>query len=123
VGSAEKVTHRLCEIPQRLLLHRLRAGRQPIVFGAGRRQLSALLVVTGRAPTGLPVQQLLNGQIPHISGVATMLRQHRRLLSSRKQPVSRHASNLTATTDKSPKGEAALPPPAKARGLHAATTR
>jgi hypothetical protein len=60
---------------------------------------------------------LLDGQIPHIPGMATMLRQHHRLLRSRKQPVSRHASNVTATTDKSPKGEAALPHPAEARGF------
>jgi hypothetical protein len=66
---------------------------------------------------------LLDGQVPHISGVATMLRQYRLLLSSRKQPVTRHASNVTATTDKSPKGEATLPPPSKVRGPHAATTR
>jgi hypothetical protein len=115
--SGEKVAHCLGEVTQRLLLHRLRAGRQPIMLGAGRRQLSALLVVTGRTATGLPMLLLLDGQIPHIPGMATMLRQHHRLLRSRKQPVSRHASNVTATTDKSPKGEAALPHPAEARGF------
>jgi hypothetical protein len=88
VRSAEKVAHRLGEVTQRLLLHGLGAGRQPVVLGTGRGQLSALLVVTGRAATGLPVLLLLDGQVPHIPGVATMLRQHRRLLSSRKQPVS-----------------------------------
>jgi hypothetical protein len=123
VRSAEKVAHRLGEIPQRLLLHGLRPGRQPVVLGAGRGQLSTLLVVAGRATPGLPVPLLLDGQVPHIPGMATMLRQHRLLLSGRKQTVARHASNVTATTDKSPKEEAALPPPAKARGSHAATNQ
>jgi hypothetical protein len=99
----------------------LRPGRQPIVLGTDRGQLSTLLVVTRRAATGLPVQLLLDGQIPHIPGVATMLRQYQRLLSSRKQPVTRHTGNVTATTDKSRKGEAARPALAKARGFHAAT--
>jgi hypothetical protein len=111
--SAEKVAHRLSEVPQRLLLHRLRPGRQPIVLGTGRSQLSTLLVVPGRAPTRLPMLLLLDGQIPHIPSVATMLRQRRLLLSGRKQPVSRHIGNLTATTDNSPKPET-LPPPANA---------
>jgi hypothetical protein len=52
--------------------------------------------------------------------MATMLAQHHRLLSGGKQPISRHPGNLTATTDKSPKGETASPPPAKAKGMHAA---
>jgi len=42
---------------------------------------------------------LLDGQIPHEPGVATMLGQHHLLLSSRKQPVSRHSFNQTPTTD------------------------
>ena len=121
--SVEKVAHRLGEVPQRLLLHGLRAGRQPIVLGAGRGQLRTLLVVARRAATGLPVPLLLDGQVPHIPGVATMLGQHVRLFRGRKQPITRHASNLAATTDKLPKGEAVLPPPAKAKGFDAVTTR
>jgi hypothetical protein len=100
----------------------LRAGRQPVVLGTGRGQLSTLLAIAGRAATGLPVP-LLHGQVPHIPGMATMLRQHSPLLSGRKPRVTRHASNLAGTTDKLSKGEAALPPPTKARGFHAATTR
>ncbi|BBY95316.1 hypothetical protein MGALJ_49850 [Mycobacterium gallinarum] len=50
-----------------------------------------------------------------------MLGQEHRLLSVRNQTVSRHTSNLVATTDKSPKGEAAFLAPAKAAGFHAAT--
>ena len=117
--SAEKVPHRLGEVPQRLLLHSLRAGRQPIVLDTSRGQLSTLLVVAGRAATRPPMLLLLDSQIPHIPGAATMLRQSGLLLSGRKQPVSRHASNVTAATDISPKEHAALRPP----GFRAATIR
>jgi hypothetical protein len=44
-------------------------------------------------------------------------------LCSRKRPVSRHPGNVTATTDKSPKGEAAFAPPAEVRGYYAASIR
>jgi hypothetical protein len=66
---------------------------------------------------------LLDREIPHIPGMAAMLSQHRCLLSSRKQPVSRHTENLAPTTDTTQKGEATFPPPAKAGGIHAATSR
>jgi hypothetical protein len=54
--------------------------------------------------------------------MATMLRQFGGLLTSWKQPVSRHNRNVTATPDKPLKGDAALPPPAIAKGSAAATT-
>ena len=119
----EKVTHRLGEIPQRLLLHRLRACRQPIVLGAGRGQLSTLLDITRRAATRPPVQLLLDRQVPHIAGVAAMLGHDHRLLGTRKQPVSLTPCKLAVTTDNPPKGDAAFPPPDKARGFYAATSR
>ena len=99
VRATEEVTHRLREIPQRLLLHGLRTGRQPLVFGARRGQLRTLLVVARRATARLPMLLLLDRQIPHVSGVAAMLSQPCRLLSSRKQPISRHPKNLAPTTD------------------------
>ena len=108
---AEKVAHRPGEVPQRLLLHGLGAGRQPVMLGTGGGQLSTPLVVAGRVATRLPVPLLLDSQVPHIPGVATMLRQHRRLLSGRKQPVARHASNVTTATDNLRKGDAAYPSP------------
>jgi hypothetical protein len=123
VRAAEEIAHRLSEIPQRLLLHRLGAGGQPIVFGARGGQLRTLLVVVRRATARLPMLLLLDRQIPHITGVAAMLSQNRRLLSSRKQPISRHTENLTPTTDTTQKGEAAFRPPAQARGFHAALSR
>jgi hypothetical protein len=123
VRPAEKVTDRLGEVPQRLLLYGLRAGRQPIMFGAGRGQLSALLVVAWRAAPGLPVLALFDRQIPHIPGVAAMFGQRHRLLGGRKQPISRHPGNVAAITDKSPKGEPAYPASANARGFDAASIR
>jgi GDP-L-fucose synthase len=57
------------------------------------------------------VPLLLNGQVPHKPGVATMPHQDGLLLSGRKQPVTRHSGNITATTDNSPKGDAAPPLP------------
>jgi hypothetical protein len=55
----------LGEIAQRLLLHRLRPGRQPLVFGPVRGQLGTLLMVTGRLAAWLPVPLLLDWKIPH----------------------------------------------------------
>ncbi len=121
VRSGEKVAHCLGEVPQRLLLHRLRTGRQPVVLGAGCGQLSALLIEAGRAAPRLPVLVLLDGEVPYVPGVATMLGQQRRLLGGRKQPKSRHASNVATSTDKSPKGAAIAP--GYTQGFHAATTR
>ena len=123
VRAAEEVAHRLSEIPQRLLLHRLRTGRQPLVFGAHRGQLRTLLGVARRATARLPMLLLLDRQIPHVPGVAAMLSQNRRLLSSRKQPISRHTENLDPPTDTTHKGEAAFPALTKARAFYAAKNR
>ncbi len=123
VRATEEVTHRLREIPQRLLLHRLGSGRQPRIFGARGGQLRTLLVVARRATARLPMLLLLDRQIPNIPGVAAVLSQPRRLLSSRKQPITRHTENLAPTTDTTQKGEAATLPLAQDRGFHAAPSR
>ena len=121
VRSGEKVAHRLGEVAQLLLLHGMRARCQPVVLGASRGQLRALIVVAGRVPSGLRVPVRLGGEVPHLPGVTTMLGQHRRLLGGRKQPKSRHARNAATTTDESPKGAAFAP--SYTLGFHAATTR
>jgi hypothetical protein len=82
--SAEKVAHRLVEVTQRLLLHGVRPCRQPIVLGACGSQLRTLLVVAWRAATGLPMLMLLDGKIPHVSGMSTVLGQPGCLLRGRK---------------------------------------
>ena len=99
VGTANKVAHCLGEVPQRLLLHGLRPGRQPIVFSAGRRQLSTLLVVAGRLATRLPMPLLLDSKIPHEPGMTTVLDQNCCLLDTGKQPKPAHIENLGSTTD------------------------
>ena len=103
VGAVEKVAHSLGEVPQRLLLHGLRSGRQPIVFGAGRRQLRTLLVMIRRLAAGLPVLLLFHGQIPHKPGMATMLGQCGRLPRCGKQPKLAHARNIGMSTDNTSK--------------------
>ncbi len=100
VGAVEKVAHRLREVPQRLLLHSLRPGAQPIVFGAGGSQLGTLLVISRRLTTRLPVPLLLHGQIPHKPGMTTVLGQRYRLLRTGKQPKPGHINTLGRTTDK-----------------------
>ena len=84
MGAVKEVAHRLGEVPQRLLLHSLRPGRQPVVFSARRGQLGALLVVPGRLAARLPVQLLLDGKIPHIPGMATVFGQYCSLLRAGK---------------------------------------
>jgi hypothetical protein len=66
------------------------------------------------------VQLLLESQVLHIPGVTAMLRQHRFLLSGRKQAVTRHLGNVTATADKLPKGQGGVSfrPKPRASTLH-----
>ena len=99
------MSHCLREVPQRLLLHRLRSSGQPLVFGAGRSQLGTLLVISRRLAAGLPVLLLLHGQIPHKPGMTTMLGQPGGLLRDGKQSKPAHSNNLGTTTDSLPKGE------------------
>ncbi|MDT5355808.1 MAG: hypothetical protein QOJ56_4340 [Mycobacterium sp.] len=104
VGAVKKVAHRLREVPQRLLLYGLRPGCQPVAFGAGRRQLRTLLVVTGRSAARLPVLLLLHSQIPHKPGMATVLGHCSRLLRAGKQAEPAHINNVGITTDNLSKG-------------------
>jgi len=99
MGAAEKITHSLGEVPQRLLLHCLRPGRQPITFGAYLSQLRRLLVIPRRAATGLPMLLLLDGEIPHKSGMPAMFRQHHLLSGYWQQSEPRHSCKLAGATD------------------------
>jgi len=100
MGMVVEVLHGLREIPQRLLLHGVRPGRQPRVLGASRSQLGTLLVVAAGPPSRLPVLVLLDRQIPHELGMAAVLGQRRGLLSGGNQPEPGHPRNVTNTTDK-----------------------
>jgi hypothetical protein len=115
VGAVEKVAHRLREVAQRLLLNGLRPGFQPVVFGAGRGQLGTLLVVPGCLAAWLPVLLLLDGQIPHKAGMATVFGQRCRLIKAGKQPKPAHINNIGGTTDSLSKKGVGVPSPAEAR--------
>ena len=99
VRAGEEVPHRLREIPQRLLLHRLTPCTKPRVLGAGLRQLRGLLPIAGSLTARLPVPLLLHRQIPHISRVPAMRQQCLLLLRGRQQSKPRHIRTVTADTD------------------------
>ena len=99
MGASEEVLHRLGEVAQRLLLHGMRAGCQPVVFGADLRQLSALLVIARSMASRLPPLLLLDSQIPDEAGVAAMLHQHHLLSRCGQQSEPRHTRKITTTTD------------------------
>jgi hypothetical protein len=99
MGAGEEVPHGLREVPQCLLLHGLRPGRQPVVFGTGLGQLGRLLVVRRGAAAWLPKLLLLHGQVPHKPRMPAMLQQHHLLNRRRQQPEPRHARKVTAHTD------------------------
>ena len=95
----EVVLHGLCEIPQRLLLHRLASGTKPRVLAAGHRQLRTLLNIARRLPPRLPVQLLLHCQIPHVPRIPAVPQQRLLLLRSRHQSKPRHTRTVATTTD------------------------
>ena len=89
--TAEKVTQRRGEIPQRLLLHHLAASPQPRERRPGLGQLPRPLGVARRRRTpGPPVRMLLHRQIPHVAGMAGMLGQPDLLVRCGQQPVAGH---------------------------------
>ena len=108
VRAGEKVLHGLCEIPQRLLLHRLTPGIKPPVLGADLGQLRGLLDVAGSLAPRLPMLLLLHRQIPHKPRIAAVRQQGILLLSNRQQPKPRHSRTVTTTTDNA--GPTALAP-------------
>jgi hypothetical protein len=73
----EEGGHRLSEIPQRLLLHHLRAFSQPRVLRTSGSELPTLLQVARRVlPARAPVRVLLDREVPHVPGVSAMLPQY-----------------------------------------------
>ena len=82
----------------------------------GPGELLALLQVARRArPARVPVGVLLNGQVPHVPGVAAVVLQHRLLGGRGKQPEPGHANTLSDTTDISGEVERRFLPGLKAR--------
>ncbi len=100
IARVEERRHRLSEVPQRLLLHRLGTCGQPRELRARLGELPTLLqVARGTLPAGTPVLVLLDGQVPDVPGVAAMVPQHRLLGGSGDQPVSGHTNILSTITD------------------------
>lgn len=97
--SVKEVSHRLGEIAQRLLLHRVTSCAKPPVFSPNLRQLRALLDITGSLAARLPVLLLLHRQIPHIPRIPTMRQQALLLLGSRQQSEPGHTRTVIPTTD------------------------
>ena len=98
--SAGGAPEGLAEVPQRLLLHHLRACGQPRVFRPRLGELPALLQVPRRAfPARVPVRVLLDGEVPHVPGVRAVVPQHRLLGGCGEQTVTGHANTLATTTD------------------------
>jgi hypothetical protein len=123
VGAGVEVPHRLAEVPQRLLLHILRSGRQPRVLRPRLGEHPRLFDVTGQRPhrppllvdvlvpvpvdpprcrpVGLQGAELVQipGQVPHIPGVRAVPEQDSFLLKRGVQPVPGHATTVPGTTD------------------------
>ena len=80
--------------------HRLGPGGQPRVLRPRGGQLPALLQVPRRArPARAPVPVLLDGQVPHVPGVAAVVPQHRLLGGRGEQPEPGHANTLSDSAD------------------------
>lgn len=95
VCASKKVSPRLIQIPQCLLLNILRASREPRLSPTSLGQLAALLHKTWRRPASRPVlQPLLVAKVVNEPGVRTMLQQDNLLLSSGVQPVPGHGFTI-----------------------------
>jgi hypothetical protein len=99
VRAVEEVLHRLFEITQRLLLHRLTSRTKPPVLGASFCQLRSLLQIAGSPTARLPMAPLLNRQVPYVTRVATMRQQSLLLLRGWQQSEPRHNRTVTTDTD------------------------
>jgi len=99
MSAGEVVLHGLREISQRLLLHCLRPGRQPVVFAAGFGQLRRLLVVCGGGTARPPILLLFHGKIPDKSCMPAMFQQFDPLSGCWQQSKPRHTRNLAAVAD------------------------
>jgi hypothetical protein len=100
VGSREVVCHRLAEVPQRLLLNHLRSCTQPVELPSGVGQLPRLREVSRRrSAVRRPMGVLLNGKIPDIASVSTVLQEPICLAWCRLQTEPAHATTVSSVTD------------------------
>ncbi|MCW2944115.1 MAG: hypothetical protein JWR24_832, partial [Actinoallomurus sp.] len=109
--TGEEVAHGLGEIPQRLLLHRLRPRRQPPERFTRLGQLPRLLPLARRTRTPRPpMLMLVHRKIPHKTGMRAVLQQHP-LLGGRGLKTKPHTNTLTTTTDTPRRERRFLPGP------------
>lgn len=102
IDASEEAPHSVGEVAQSLLLHRLRTGRQPGVFGTDLSQLGALLVVPRAVTAWPPKSLLLHGEIPYEPRMPAMFQQPNLLSWRRQQSEPRHTSKVATATDTSP---------------------
>ncbi len=108
------------EVPQRLLLHRLRPSPQPAALGTRLSQLPTLFSKPRwvAAATKRPHPPLLSRQVPHIPRVPALLEQQSFLLRGRCEAVPGH-ERKAAMSDRQfrDRCSAALLPPVHCQGL------
>ena len=99
VLPVEECCHRLGEVSQRLLLHRMGACGQPLVLRSSLRELPALLQITGGTlASDAPVRVLLDRKVPHVARMRAVIPQHRFLGGRRDQTIAGHTNTLATTT-------------------------
>jgi hypothetical protein len=92
--------HRLGEVAQCLLLYRLGTSSQPRMLGSGGGELLALFSETWRAlTTRPPMKVLLEGEIPHKSGMGAVSAKDSLLGNRGNQAISRHANTVAIAAD------------------------
>lgn len=88
--------HRLIEIAERLLLHRLGTLGQPWVIRPRGGELPGLLHVARRGLSSrTPPCVLFDREVPHVTGVRAVPQQGFLLLRSRVETISGHSNILT----------------------------
>ena len=94
MGAREEVAPGPVEIPQRLLLHRLRARRQPRLSPARLGQLRCLGDIPRRRRSArTPHQPLLHAQVPHESRMRAVIQQQHLLRCRWNQPEPGHTTD------------------------------
>ena len=100
VSTSEEVTHRLVEVPQRLLLHHLATAPQPAILLAGLGELNCLFVVARRTCSpGPPPRLLLDGQVPYKAGMRAVAAKDLHLIQCGREAIARHWNTISSSTD------------------------
>ena len=98
--QVEEESQGVGEIPQRLLLHRLTACGQPVMFGPGLSELPTLLqIARGALAARPPVRMLLNSEVPHVASMGAVIPQYRFLGGRGQQAIPGHMNKLATATD------------------------